>query len=126
MSYDRQANLFRVLMHPTRLAILDLLRNGEECVCHLEAVLHQRQAYMSQQLMVLREVGLVLDRREGNRAYYCVADPGIFRVLEAARVFAGETVVPVSRPDGCDCPKCSAVAGEGNRSFVLAPVASLE
>ena len=40
--------LFRVLAHPARLAILAELRSGEQCVCHLEAVLYQ--VYLSQQL----------------------------------------------------------------------------
>ena len=98
MSYDLQARLFRVLMHPTRLAILDSLRGGEQCVCHLEAVLGQRQAYISQQLMVLREAGLIQDRREGLRVYYRVTEPGVFRVLEAGRAFTGETRPAVSAP----------------------------
>jgi len=110
MNYDRQARLFRVLMHPTRLAILDTLRGGEQCVCHLEAVLAQRQAYISQQLMVLRQAGLIQDRREGLRVYYRVTDGSVFRVLEAARVCTGETAMTAHEPAACICPKCSLVA----------------
>jgi DNA-binding transcriptional ArsR family regulator len=107
MPYDAQARLFKALMHPTRLAILDLLRGGEQCVCHLEAVLGQRQAYISQQLMTLREAGLIEDRREASRVYYRVIDPALFPVLDAARLYTGEpfgeTDVSSSR---CSCPKC--------------------
>jgi DNA-binding transcriptional ArsR family regulator len=60
---QRQADLFRALMHPARLAILDLLRAGEACVCHLEAHLGYRQAYLSQQLAILRTAGLIRDSR---------------------------------------------------------------
>ncbi len=45
------ANIIKTLMHPTRLSILEILRDGEQCVCHIEAVLGQRQAYISQHLM---------------------------------------------------------------------------
>jgi len=110
MSHDRQAKLFRVLMHPTRLAILEILRGGEQCVCHLEAVLGQRQAYISQQLMVLREAGLIQDRREGLRVYYRVTDASVYRVLEAARVCTGEGGTAERELAACDCPKCNPAA----------------
>ncbi|MGZ7212499.1 ArsR/SmtB family transcription factor, partial [Streptococcus pyogenes] len=58
-TYRKQAQFFKILMHPTRLAILDILRGGEQCVCHMEAYLGLRQAHISQHLMALREVGLV-------------------------------------------------------------------
>ena len=115
--YDRQAKLFKTLMHPGRLAILDVLRIEEACVCHLEAVLRQRQAYISQQLMVLREAGLIEDRREGWNVYYRVADPAVFTVIDAARFALGEPG-PASPAvaDGCDCPKCNQFAACGHRA----------
>jgi DNA-binding transcriptional ArsR family regulator len=63
--YLKMSGLLKALGHPVRLRILQELRQQEACVCHLEAVLRQRQAYISQQLMRLREAGLVEDRREG-------------------------------------------------------------
>lgn len=110
---ESTATLFRVLMHPTRLAILDLLRHGEECVCHMEAHLGKRQAYISQQLMVLREAGLVQDRREGWNSYYYVVKPEVYAVIDAARALAGVAVAanePREQGVDCPCPKCSPVA----------------
>ena len=49
-TYDLQVQIFKVLTHPARLAILEILRDGEHCVCHMEAYLGFRQAYISQQL----------------------------------------------------------------------------
>ena len=46
---DEPARLFKILMHPGRLSILDMLRDGEHCVCHMEAHLGYRQSYISQQ-----------------------------------------------------------------------------
>jgi len=112
-TYDARAKLFKVLMHPTRLAILDILRDGEECVCHMEAYLGFRQAYISQQLMVLREAGLVEDRRDGWNIFYRVIKTEIFAVMDAALKVTGEE--PKARPSvhdsqACPCPKCSVVA----------------
>src|SRR5512136_187980 len=84
-AYDRQAEILKALAHPIRLQILDILRDGEQCVCHLEAVLGLRQAYISQQLMLLRRTGLVADRKDGLRVYYRITDRAVFRVLDPAR-----------------------------------------
>ncbi|RPJ43638.1 MAG: transcriptional regulator [Chloroflexi bacterium] len=108
--YEAQAQLFKVLTHPARLAILNILRDGEHCVCHMEAHLGYRQAYISQQLMVLRDAGLIEDRRDGWNVFYHVAEPKIFTVLSAVEQVLGAE----SRPEEprkvvpCSCPKCSA------------------
>jgi DNA-binding transcriptional ArsR family regulator len=106
--YERQAKLFKTLMHPARLAILENLGHEEACVCHLEAILHQRQAYISQQLMVLREADLFDMRREGWNVYYRLADARVLPVLAAARAAVGATLPggPGEAPN-CSCPKCT-------------------
>ena len=74
--FEAQAQLLKVLTHPARLAILNILRDGEHCVCHMEAYLGYRQAYISQQLAVLREAGLIQDRRDGWNIFYRVRPAG--------------------------------------------------
>lgn len=101
---------FKALGHPVRLAILDALRGGEQCVCHLESALGMRQAYISQQLAVLKEAGLVQDRRDGWNIYYLVSSPEIYAVIDAAREIPGArgklpTRLAV-RSVRCFCPKC--------------------
>lgn len=103
-------NIFKALMHPTRLSILEILQEGEQCVCHLEAVLGYRQAYISQHLMVLREAGLVEDRRDGARIYYRVIKPEVFDLVEAAIRLSGVEAHQVRhyKVKDCPCPKCNA------------------
>lgn len=103
------ANIFKALMHPARLTILETLRDGEQCVCHLEAVLGCRQAYISQHLMVLREAGLVEDRRDGARIYYRVVRPEVFNLVDAANNLGGEDRLRMhtTKIEGCPCPKCN-------------------
>lgn len=108
--YEPEARLFKLLKHPARLAILDILQGGEACVCHLEAALGYRQAYISQQLMVLRAAGLVEDRRDGWNIYYRVVKPQVFAVIEAARTAIGAEMYDFDLPvllENCTCPKCS-------------------
>jgi ArsR family transcriptional regulator len=108
--YEPQAKLFKALMHPARLAILEILREGEECVCHMEAILGYRQAYISQQLSVLREAGLVQDRRDGWNIFYRVIRPEVYNILDTAGLLAGAK--PRShwikdQAHTCPCPKCN-------------------
>jgi DNA-binding transcriptional ArsR family regulator len=79
-----RAELFQVLAHPVRLQILEVLALGEANVSTLTGSLSQRQAYVSQQLMVLRDAGLVCDRREGSTIIYQLASPRITRFLAEA------------------------------------------
>lgn len=108
--YEAQAQMLKVLTHPARLAILNILRDGEHCVCHMEAHLGLRQAYISQQLMVLREAGLIQDRRDGWNVFYRVTEPRIFAVLTAVEQIIGPENANFLDRSGvvCPCPKCSA------------------
>jgi DNA-binding transcriptional ArsR family regulator len=100
--YQSASELFGLLSHTPRLRILDELRRGEACVCHLQAVLDRPQAYVSQQLSVLRGAGVVTDRREGLFVYYRLSDPQVERLLEQALGPAGQPT-PIA---GCPCPHC--------------------
>ncbi len=81
---EELAILFKALAHPKRLAILELLQGQELCVCDIEEALDLRQAYVSQQLTVLREVGLVCFRREGWNVFYRLARPEVEELLQMA------------------------------------------
>jgi DNA-binding transcriptional ArsR family regulator len=116
--FDHQAKLLQALAHPVRLEILDVLRDGEQCVCHLEAVLGLRQAYLSQQLMALRKVGLVAHRKDGLRVYYRVLDPGVYAILDVVHSLVGRQAAKLGRSSSqaapsrakaraCTCPKCA-------------------
>ena len=82
LRFEAEARLLALLAHPIRLQIVELLRHGEVCVCDMQAVLGQRQAYVSQHLMALREAGIVTCRKDGLRVYYHLSDPRILRVLD--------------------------------------------
>ncbi|HEV2388193.1 MAG TPA: metalloregulator ArsR/SmtB family transcription factor [Candidatus Acidoferrales bacterium] len=68
--------LFKGLADPTRLRILNLLIHGELCVCDIQHVLESSQPNVSRHLAYLKNSGLALDRREGARIYYRLAQPG--------------------------------------------------
>ena len=108
LSYEALAELFKGLAHPTRLQILDLLREGEMCVCHIEATLGKRQAYISQQLMTLREAGLVENRKDGLQVYYRLTCPQIAELLTL--MLGTNRKTSIQWVEGCPCPSCSIIA----------------
>ena len=77
-----QAKTAKALAHPTRIAILEMLRGGERCVCEMEPELGASQANISQHLAALRDANLVVGRREGMRIQYQVNDERVFQVLD--------------------------------------------
>ncbi|MGB8644236.1 MAG: metalloregulator ArsR/SmtB family transcription factor [Anaerolineae bacterium] len=106
------AALLRAIAHPARLELLQALQAGEECVCHLTALLGKRQAYISQQLASLREADLIAERKEGLRVYYHICEPRLAPVLAALRSkespVLGHAVVM-----SCPCPRCVSESGQG-------------
>jgi ArsR family transcriptional regulator len=76
------ADAFRVLSDPTRLRILERLRHGERCVCELMDLLDAAQSRLSFHLRVLKEAGLVTDRRDGRWVHYTLV-PGALEEAEA-------------------------------------------
>jgi len=111
--YREQASLIKAMAHPTRLYILDILSRGEACVCHLTTILEHRQPNISQHLMVLREAGLVRDRRDGVVIYYRLTDDRTAQIIALTRemlrsrgVDVEFQVIPPSPVKGCPCPRC--------------------
>jgi ArsR family transcriptional regulator len=84
--HEVKARFFRVLGHPARVRILEVLRDeGERSVGALQAELGLDSGGTSQHLAALRRVGLVESRREGTSVFYRVADEEVYRLLEVAR-----------------------------------------
>ena len=81
-NYEPQARLLRAIAHPVRLQILDALAHGSACVCDLTMLTGRRQPYISQQLIVLREAGLVTHTREGLNIRYRLARPELKSLSE--------------------------------------------
>ena len=111
---ERTSRIFRALSAPARLQILATIGQGEACVCHLEAQLNLRQAYISQQLMELRDAGLLQTRREGRFIYYSLVEPQLLDVLveigdlvntPMEDTLASYDILPLPH---CPCPHCTA------------------
>ena len=81
---DRAVALFHALSDATRLSIIEMLRNGERCVCELQDELDAAQSRLSFHLRVLKDAGLITDRRDGRWSYYAIAPDALGEVHDLA------------------------------------------
>jgi DNA-binding transcriptional ArsR family regulator len=83
--YVLKAQLFRVLGHPVRLRILELLLEGERTVGDLQAALRLDSSGTSQHLAALRQQGVLGSRRAGTSVYYRIRDPRVSQLMAVAK-----------------------------------------
>ena len=105
--YNTLAKRLKLMAHPERLRMLNVLRSSPECVCHLEALLGRPQPYVSQQVRMLHRAGVLKSEKQGQNTFYQVSDPQMLawldQVLGPASVFGQEMHQALS---DCVCPKC--------------------
>jgi len=77
-----KAKIFKALSDPVRLQIVEFLRNGEKCVCEIIPHVGLIQPVVSRHLKILKESGLLKDRKDGNRRLYSVTDNRFFLIID--------------------------------------------
>jgi DNA-binding transcriptional ArsR family regulator len=82
-----KAEFFKALAHPTRIAIVETLREGELSAGALIERLGLEQANASQHLALMRTKQIVISRKAGNQVFYSVRDPRIIEVLDIMRSY---------------------------------------
>jgi ArsR family transcriptional regulator len=95
---ERAIELFHALSDETRLEIIELLRRGERCVCELTDSLDAAQSRLSFHLRVLKDAGIVRDRKNGRWVHYEL-DADVFEEMEA--LVSGMKPRAVRRAESC-------------------------
>lgn len=90
-----KAEFFKALANPTRIRIIDSLRDGEQTVNELRDELEIEGPNVSQQFAILRANNLVTTRKEGSNVYYSIKDPTIFKLLDVAKVIFNNQLVGI-------------------------------
>jgi DNA-binding transcriptional ArsR family regulator len=109
---EKVSRIFRAISTPARFRILTAIGRGEACVCHLEAALDLRQAYISQQLMEMRNAGLLDTRRDGRYIFYRLTEPDLLEnLIDIAELFGVqkvdmESLLNTDPLPQCCCPDC--------------------
>ena len=109
---EKLSRIFRAISSPNRFQILTAIGTSEACVCHLEALLDLRQSYISQQLMEMRDAGLVDTRRDGRYIFYRLTEPELLNLLiDIGKLFGVPTkemeiLLNTDPLPQCCCPDC--------------------
>ena len=98
LDLDHAARLFQALSDPTRLRLLQTLRRGERCVCDLMDATDAAQSRVSFHLRVLKDAGLIIDRRAGRWVHYRIDSDALTEV---------GGVLSQLEPDADATPKCA-------------------
>ncbi len=85
MLREYKASIFQALAHPTRIAILEVLRDGEISAHAIQDRLGIEQANLSQHLAILRSREIVAHRKEGNQVFYSLRNQVLVQVLDLMR-----------------------------------------
>ncbi len=84
---EYKASIFQALAHPTRISILEVLREGEVSASAIQERLRIEQANLSQHLAILRSKQIVTARKEGNQVFYSVKNKVLIKVLDLMRQY---------------------------------------
>ena len=82
LSIQRKSEVFKALGHPTRLAIVEKLADGEQCVCVLLEMFDIDMSTLSRHLSVLKNAGILADERRGKNIFYSLTCPCIVDMIE--------------------------------------------
>jgi DNA-binding transcriptional ArsR family regulator len=79
---ELKAEVLKVLAQPTRLKILELLRNGERCICEIVPAINGEQSNISKHISLMQKSHLITTRKDGVKVMVNVKDPGVFEILD--------------------------------------------
>ena len=83
--YEMKAEIIQAMAHPIRLAVVDFLRQGEQCVCDIAAHVGAERSNVSRHLAVLLKPGIVECRKDGLKVLYWLKTPCVLDFLECVR-----------------------------------------
>jgi DNA-binding transcriptional ArsR family regulator len=82
-----KSEVLKALAQPTRLKILELLRNGERCICEIVPAINGEQSNISRHISVMQKSNLITTRKDGVKVMVKVRDPRIFDILDKVSTF---------------------------------------
>lgn len=77
-----RAEILKALAQPTRLKIMDFLRDGERCVCEIFPAIDEEQSNTSRHLNMMLAAGVLSRRKDGLKIYYAIKHPEILQVMD--------------------------------------------
>jgi ArsR family transcriptional regulator len=79
---EYRAEILKALAQPTRLKIIDFLRDGERCVCEIFPAIGEEQSNTSRHLNMMLSAGVLSRRKDGLKIYYAIRHPELFDIMD--------------------------------------------
>jgi ArsR family transcriptional regulator len=79
---DFRADILKALAQPTRLKIIDFLRDGERCVCEIFPAIEEEQSNTSRHLNMMLSAGVLSRRKDGLKIYYAIKHPEVLEIVD--------------------------------------------
>jgi ArsR family transcriptional regulator len=83
--YDRQATIAKAIAHPLRIAALEFVKNGEQCVCDIAEAVGTERSNLSKHLSVMVNAGVLASRKDGLKVMYRIKTPCVVRFLDCLK-----------------------------------------
>ncbi len=94
---ELKAEILKALAQPTRLKILELLRNGEKCICEIVPALNGEQSNISRHISLMQKSHLVTTRKDGVRVMVKVRDPKVFEILDSVTLLLKRQIMETGK-----------------------------
>jgi len=96
-AYKLKATIIKAMAHPSRLMMIDALAEGEKCVCDLQRLVGSDLSTVSKHLSVMKNAGIVTDRKEGLQVFYRLRVPCVCRFFECVEAVLRANTEEASR-----------------------------
>jgi len=94
---ELKAEILKALAQPTRLKILELLRNGERCICEIVPAINGEQSNISRHISLMQKSHLVTTRKDGVKVMVKVSDPKVFEILDRISLLLKKQIVETGK-----------------------------
>jgi ArsR family transcriptional regulator len=94
---ELKAEILKALAQPTRLKILELLRNGERCICEIVPAINGEQSNISRHISLMQKSNLVTTRKDGVKVMVKVSDPRIFEILDSIALLLKRQIIETGK-----------------------------
>ena len=94
---ELKAEVLKTLAQPTRLKILELLRNGEKCICEIVPAINGEQSNISRHISLMQKSHLVTTRKDGVKVMVKVKDPKVFEILDSIGLLLKKQIIETGK-----------------------------
>ena len=94
---ELKAEILKALAQPTRLKILELLRNGERCICEIVPAINGEQSNISRHISLMQKSNLGTTRKDGVKVMVKVSDPRVFEILDSIALLLKKQIIETGK-----------------------------